>query len=105
VSALTTARAAVGAALLLAPPGHDRRARVYARALGARHLVEAVLLGPAPSAPALRAGAAVDGLHAASVVPLLVRSEHRRLAALNLAGAVAFTAAGLTAASEPGDQR
>jgi hypothetical protein len=105
VNALTAARAGVGAALLLRPVGHDRGARVYARALGARHLVEAVLLGPVPPSTALRIGAAVDGLHAASVVPLVLRPGQRRLAALNLAGAVGFTLAGLAAASDSDHRR
>ena len=97
--------ALVGAVLLLAPgrllrgvgdPG-DRRARLAARVLGARHLGQAALLA-ATGRRTTRFGAAVDGLHAASMVPLgLAVPLHRRAAMAS--GAVA----GVLAALELGE--
>jgi hypothetical protein len=57
-----------------------------ARVLGARHLVQAAVLTTHPRPGWRLAGAAVDGVHAASMVALARWSErplHRRLAARN----------------------
>lgn len=101
--ALSALRASVGALLLARPGpllsvlgggGPDRAARRYARVLGARHLVEALVTVARPNPRVLWAGALVDGLHAASALALVEGRHHRRLAAFNTAGAIAFTGAG-----------
>jgi hypothetical protein len=75
----------------------DRRARVVVRILGARNVIQSVVISLAPArayAPAI--GAAVDALHAASMVALAAVDERRRRLALADAGvAAAFGAAGL----------
>lgn len=72
-------RAGWGVGLLLAPRPvlthvhHlqvDRSSVVVARILGARHLVQAVLSGVAPSPEVLALGVWVDAVHAASAVGL-----------------------------------
>ena len=106
-AATTVLRAALGTALLTSaepllgelggrPP--DAGARVFARVLGARHLVEAGLLAHAPSKARLRAGALVDGIHAVTALVLAERRHHRRLAETNAVSAALLAAAGLTAA-------
>lgn len=95
VPGLEAARAVYGAGLLLAP----RRALVaglrssldtptvgVARVLGFRQLAQAAVLATHPGPRWRLAGAAVDGLHAASMVALARWSRqpvHRRLAAGN----------------------
>jgi len=99
-AALSAVRGAYGTALLLAPRrslgvragARGRRgAQTFARLLGARQLLEAVALGPHPSARMLRTGAAVDALHAASMLPLALLRPGLRGPAL----ASGATAAGL----------
>ena len=87
-TALEVGRAAYGLAGLLAPvrlaamelgrpPGAD--ATRVARLLGARHLVQAVVLLTTGGVTAHRVGAIIDGLHAASMLPLAaLGSSHRR---------------------------
>lgn len=74
-------RAAWGVALLADPDGvlgtvHgltvDRRSRVVARILGARHLAQATLSGRRPSPEVLAMGAWVDAVHALTAVALAV---------------------------------
>jgi hypothetical protein len=80
-------RASYGVALVMVPgpaimlvtgrlPG--RRARRVARLLGARHLVQAALNAAAPFPGMFTAGAAVDALHATSMLMLATvgRSAH-----------------------------
>ncbi len=78
------------------PP--DRAAILYARVLGVRHLIEATLLVRQPSPLVLRAGAAIDAIHAASAFALAETDHHRRLATVNTASAAAFAAAGVATA-------
>jgi hypothetical protein len=105
---LPAIRASYGVALILAPdavihlvtggfPG--RRAPWVARLLGARHLIQAVVSFLAPLPGVLAAGAAVDAVHAASMVMLAAAGHGARRAALAdaLAESV-FAAAGVSAA-------
>jgi hypothetical protein len=89
--ALTTTRASYGVALVLAPgpvillatgrlPG--RRARRVACLLGARHLLQAALTAAAPLPGVFAAGAAVDALHATSMLMLAAVDRSARPAAL-----------------------
>jgi hypothetical protein len=98
----------VGGALLLAPgrllravgDPAGRRARLAARVLGARHLGQAVLLG-ASGGRVARLGAAVDGLHGASMVALgLAARRHRMAAMASGAAAAALAALELTEAAD-----
>jgi len=96
-------RASYGAVLVCAPgplirarTGRrpSRRVQAVARLLGLRHLAQALVCGAAPTRWLIRAGAAADLLHAASM--LAVAAEDRRLqpAALTDAGiATGFAAA------------
>ncbi len=87
----------VGAPLLIAPgtllgnlPNErvDRRARGLARVLGARHLAEAAILAARHTHDWIRAGAAVDATHAASMLLLAwLRPAQRELALSSAAGA------------------
>jgi len=89
--ALTTTRASYGVALVLAPglmillvtgrmPG--RRARRVACLLGARHLLQAALTAVAPLPGVFTAGAAVDALHATSMLLLAAVDRSAQPAAL-----------------------
>ena len=107
--ALIVVRAAAGAALLLAPDATltmlagaspDERARWFARVLGTRHLLQAILLWRVPTTPAVRLGAAVDAVHAAASLGLLRDPRHRRLAQVNCLTACGFAIAGLAIASD-----
>lgn len=103
--ALACLRLAYGSALLLAPDAllgdltrarTDRRARLFARVLGARHVVETAVLWRHRSRRWLLGGAAVDGLHAATMIGLaLIDEERRGPANANALGAAAFALAGL----------
>ncbi len=62
-----------------------------ARLLGARLLVQHAAVLAAPRPAVLRAAAAVDGLHAASMVPLLRSARYGRAARVS-GGAAAGTA-------------
>ena len=110
--AITLARAGYGVALVCAPqaligltgnPG-SRRACGVARVLGVRHLVQAGLTAAAlraqPGSPyPLAGGAAVDALHATTMVGLaLVDRGARRVALADTGVELALaTAGGLTA--------
>ena len=94
--ALIGARTVVGIALLAQPHGvlapfsgrsSDRNVGIYARILGARHLLEAAILWRWTTPVVVRAGAAVDAIHAASAFALVKTRHHRRLASLNVASA------------------
>ncbi len=81
-----------------APP--SPAARRLLRALGARHLAQAVVTAARPGPGPLRAGSVTDLLHAASCAGLAVTDPRwRRPAILGGLGAMALAAAGLTAAS------
>jgi hypothetical protein len=99
------ARVLYGCALIAAPrvalggsaAADDAAARVFARLLGARNLLEAALLARHPSPRTYRIGASIDALHAASMIPLAVLDRRRRgpATASGLAGAsFALAAAG-----------
>jgi hypothetical protein len=107
MSRLSALHGLYGTALLLAPglllrgvgDPDDRLARLAARALGARHLGQAALLA-ASGRRAIRFGAAVDGLHAASMLGLgLAVPPHRRAAMASGAVAGALAALELTEAT------
>lgn len=99
--------AVYGLALLAAPapilralcgrhPGPDRRARLAARALGARHLIQAIALLQHPSRRWMLAGAAIDTTHAATMLALAAaRPNRRRLAAVSAVLALLIAAAEL----------
>lgn len=72
--------------------------RWVARVLGARLVAQHVTLLAAPRAPFLRAFAAVEALHAVSMLPLLRLPPYRR-AALISAGVAAGSAAALAGAA------
>lgn len=74
----------------------DHRARVVVRILGARYLAQAVMISSAPRTPFAPAiGAAVDVIHASSMVALAAVDQRRRRLALADAGAATvFAAAG-----------
>lgn len=79
----------------------DNRARLVARVLGARYLVQTLLSGAAPSGAVLALGAEVDGAHAASMLLLALLDRRRRrqaLASFLIAGS--FAVAGMRAAWE-----
>lgn len=106
--AMTAARAGFGL-LELAAPGlvarrlsgqrPDSRVAMVARVLGARHLAQACLSGPAPTAAVLALEAEVDAVHAVSMIGVAVLSRRWRPAALaSAAVAAGFAAAGGLAA-------
>jgi hypothetical protein len=104
MAAMRIARSGLGTVYLLAPewiPGAlavpvDHRARIFVRILGARYVAQAFLVSSAPGRRyALAMGAAVDVIHAASMVALAaVDVRRRRLAMADAGAAVAFAAAG-----------
>ena len=110
---LTLARAGYGVALVCAPrvliklsgDRGPRRARGVARVLGVRHLVQAGLTVAAlraepESAVPLALGAAVDVLHASSMVGLaLVDREARRVALADTGAELALATAGVLTAT------
>jgi hypothetical protein len=84
-------RAGYGAALIWRPRAilqartgspPSRRACVICRVLGLRHLAQAAVCGAYPARWLVRAGVAVDLLHAASMVALAGEDAHLRPAAL-----------------------
>jgi hypothetical protein len=68
------------------------------RVLGARSLVQGVVIAIAPTRLVLRAGAGVDITHALSLIPLVIDSRYRRVAAASVAVAVTSAAVELAAA-------
>lgn len=112
---LTATRILYGSVLFLAPGkvlhalSHepiDQRAQIFARALGARHLLQAVIVDRHASKRRLRAGAVVDASHAATMVTLAVlRPQRRRLAGGNALAAATFAAAGVVETRRPGAGR
>lgn len=108
-------RASYGVALVMAPgsviylatgrlPG--RRGRRVAQLLGARHLVQAAATAFAPLPDVFALGAAVDAVHATSMLMLATAARSARRTALTdaLAGAL-FAAAGLSASIEAAASR
>jgi hypothetical protein len=70
----------------------DESVVAFARALGARHLVEAAILWRWTTPTLVRAGAAVDMVHAASMLVLSKARRHRRLTICNAISASACAA-------------
>lgn len=96
-------RAAAGCGLLLFPESIvsaieprgsvDQPTIVGARVLGIRHLVEAAVLADRHSHVVLFAGAAIDAIHAASMVAVALLSPTHRRPALASAGSATGLAA------------
>lgn len=99
--ALSAVRAGFGGICLAAPEavpglGHplDDRARWFLRILGARQLIQAGLIGAAPTAVRHGIGGAVDTVHAATMFALAKADRRRRHPALaNAFVALAFAGA------------
>jgi hypothetical protein len=106
---LLATRAGYGVALVMAPsalihlatgrsPG--RRTRRVAQVLGARHLVQATVSAFAPMPAVLAAGAAVDALHAGSMIMLAISDrDARRVALTDALAETVFAAAGRRAST------
>ena len=101
---LAAVRGAFGLTLMVAPGATARRASggarideptlLVARVLGARHVLQAALVGRRTGALA-RLGVAIDLVHAATALALgATDSRHRRLAFTNAGAAAVFAAAG-----------
>ena len=100
---LAVARGVYGAFLLVASDTIVERvtgepssgAAVVGRVLGARHLLQALVLGRTRSETPAKAGTAVDVLHALSMVLVAGFSEkYRRIAALDAVAAGTWAASG-----------
>jgi hypothetical protein len=101
------ARAGYGLALLCVPGSMitamtgepaSNRSRAVARVLGARHLAQAAVCGMVPIRALIRAGAAADGLHAASMLTLAgVEPGLRRTLLADTAIAATLASVGVTA--------
>jgi hypothetical protein len=108
-SAVPALHGLVGGVLLLAPgrllrgigdPG-GRRAGLAARVLGARHISQALLLQAWPGPAVARFGAAVDGLHCASMLAVgALARRHRRAALVSSLAAAAFAVLELAGARD-----
>lgn len=95
---LIVARAGWGVVLLAAPSWLPARCRWVLRALGARHVAQAVVTAWRPTPGVLAAGAATDLVHASSMAALaLADARWRGRAAADGAAATAFAAAGARA--------
>jgi hypothetical protein len=102
--ALASVRLAWGTVLVLLPGGllgrieraaPGRGQRLVVRLLGARHIVQAIVVRLSGSRRALMGGAAVDALHAASALLLAVADRRRRRVGLaDALLASSFAAAG-----------
>ena len=80
-----------------------RRTRRVAQVLGARHLIQAALSALAPQPSVLALGAAVDTLHAASMLLLAIADRCvRRVALADALAEVLFAAVGLSFAGDIG---
>ncbi|WP_157071502.1 hypothetical protein [Curtobacterium ammoniigenes] len=88
------ARAVIGAAHLVAPgrgPHATRGTIAVSRILGARQIVQAILIRRSRTADAHTLGAAVDATHAVSMLPLmLVSGRFRRFAGRQFVTAIVF---------------
>lgn len=114
---MTATRTLYGSALFLAPGkvlrplSHepiDEHMQTFGRALGARHLLQAIIVDRHSSKCGWRAGAVVDAAHAVTMVTLAaLKPQRRRLACANALAAAAFAAAGIGEAHRPelGDDR
>jgi hypothetical protein len=113
--ALIALRACLGATLLAAPrvllgdlPHQriDRTACVFARMLGARHLLEAAVLARRHTHGWLLLGAAVDATHSLSMLALArLRPDRRELALSNAAMAAVLAGQGVAYALRAAPER
>ncbi|WP_347057306.1 hypothetical protein ABC795_11420 [Blastococcus sp. HT6-30] len=102
---LSAAGLAAGLLLLTRPevvaaavaPAFPRERLWLARVLGARLVAQHALVLAAPTASAVRLAAAVDGLHAASMLPVLGLPRYRRAALISGGLAAASALAGWSA--------
>jgi hypothetical protein len=76
----------------------DLPARGLIRLLGARSLLQGIVMATIPDPAVLVAGVGVDTLHAVSLVPVVARKKYRRPAAASMALAAASALVELTAA-------
>jgi hypothetical protein len=77
-----------------AAAGLDHHARIVAGAIGARSLVEATIIGKRPTPTTVTAVAAIDTMHAASMLAVAItRPNRHRLAAGSAVAAGLFAAA------------
>lgn len=79
-------------------PRVRRQRRLFAAALGTRHLGEAALLACRPTRRAMLAGASIEALHALSMIALAARPAWRGLALFSAAGAAGLCAYGIRCA-------
>jgi hypothetical protein len=99
-----------GSALLIRPgtvtaavaPTFPRERLWIVRVLGARLVVQHALVLAAPEPAVVRVAAAVDGLHAVSMLPVLAFPRYRRFAVVT--GALAAAYAVLGAATAPAER-
>jgi hypothetical protein len=75
-----------------------RRDQLVLRLLGARHLLQAAVTTALPTPSALRCGASVDAVHAASMMVAACDRRRRRTAIAEMVCASGFTIAGVRAA-------
>ena len=96
---LATGRPGAGAAL-------PRTGRVAAALLAGRDLAQGVALLARPARPVAEAGAAVDVLHAVSMLPVVAFARrYRRAAAVSASAAAAWTWLAMLALEPPGRHR
>ncbi len=101
---VSSLRGVWGALLLVEPglvlrvlphPRIDRGTLVFARVLGARDLIQAVIVGRHRSRDWILASVAVDGTHAATMALFAAVDRDRRLALCNVVIATTFAVAGV----------
>lgn len=107
---LTAVRALWGAALLIAPDtvltrlphqDIDRPDRIFARVLGARHVIQAAITNRCDTRHGILTGAAVDATHATATAILARLAPARRTLALtDVAIAAALAGAGILASQD-----
>ena len=106
---LSAAGLVAGAALLLAPAavvgavasGFPRQQLWVARVLGARLLAQHTMVLARPGPRTLRLAAAVDELHAVSMLPALAVPRYRRAALVSGGLAAGYVLAGRSLAGSP----
>ena len=84
-------------------PEFPRQRRWVVRVLGARMLVQHAVVLVRPEPAVVTAGAALDVLHAASMLPFLASARYGRAA--RVSGAVAFASAALAGAAASSQRR
>ncbi len=111
IRALGGARVAIGGLWLAAFAAHKaiagatlpRAGRVAALALAVRDVATGALLVSDPRPRSAQAGAVIDGLHAASMLPVVALvPRYRTAAAVSAVAATAWAAAAVGALRQPG---